>query len=122
MRMYACTAKPTTSLGVQPYPTDPIAEITSQFSGKTRTDGACTGTHRERGAVLERIFRDRQEAGRLLGERLAELGSVDWADALVLGIPRGGVIVAAAAAERVGAELDILVPAKIRAPQQPELA
>ena len=68
------------------------------------------------------IFRDREEAGRLLGERLAEIGSVDWPGALVLGIPRGGVIVAAAAARRVGASLDILVPAKIRAPSQPELA
>jgi len=68
------------------------------------------------------IFQDREEAGRLLGERLAELTSVDWPGALVLGIPRGGVIVAAAAARRVGAALDILVPAKIRAPSQPELA
>src|SRR2546421_6431586 len=68
------------------------------------------------------IFQDGEEAGRLLGERLAELTSVDWPAALVLGIPRGGVIVAAAAARRLGAALDILVPAKIRAPSQPELA
>ncbi|MGH2771046.1 MAG: phosphoribosyltransferase [Actinomycetota bacterium] len=64
------------------------------------------------------IFRNREEAGRVLGSKLAE-------DALqgpvLFGIPRGGVIVAAAAARRLGGLLDIIVSAKIRAPYQPEL-
>ncbi|MGH7425116.1 MAG: phosphoribosyltransferase, partial [Candidatus Methylomirabilales bacterium] len=64
------------------------------------------------------IFSDRQEAGRLLGARLAELV---LEQPVVLGIPRGGVIVAAAVADEVGGELDVVAPAKIRAPAQPEL-
>lgn len=68
------------------------------------------------------VFRDREEAGRLLGEVLAGVEGVDWTGALVLGIPRGGVIVAAEAARTIGAELDLIAPAKIRAPRQPELA
>ena len=69
-----------------------------------------------------RPFADRDEAGRLLGQALSRLDEPPGVGALVLGIPRGGVIVAAAAARVVGADLDVMVPAKIRAPQQPELA
>ena len=67
-------------------------------------------------------FADRDEAGLLLGQALAGLDPAPGTGALVLGIPRGGVIVAAAAAGVIGAELDLMVPAKIRAPHQPELA
>ncbi|HYR62367.1 MAG TPA: phosphoribosyltransferase family protein [Actinomycetota bacterium] len=68
------------------------------------------------------VFADREEAGRILGERLAGVEGIDWPGSLVLGIPRGGVIVAAEVARVLGAELDVAVPAKIRAPFQPELA
>jgi len=67
-------------------------------------------------------FADRDEAGLLLGQALAGLDPAPGPGALVLGIPRGGVIVAAAAAGVVGAELDLMVAAKIRAPHKPELA
>jgi putative phosphoribosyl transferase len=67
-------------------------------------------------------FADREEAGRLLGEALSGLDEAPGTGALLLGIPRGGVIVAAAAAGVLGAGLDVMVPAKIRAPHQPELA
>jgi putative phosphoribosyl transferase len=69
-----------------------------------------------------RDFANRDEAGLLLGEALAGLDQTPGTGALVLGIPRGGVIVAAAAARVIGADLDVMVPAKIRAPHQPELA
>src|SRR2546423_2237415 len=69
-----------------------------------------------------RGFANRDEAGLLLGEALAGLDQPPGAEALVVGIPRGGVIVAAAAARVIGADLDVMVPAKIRAPHQPELA
>ena len=69
-----------------------------------------------------KAFADREEAGLLLGQALAGLDQAPGPGALVLGIPRGGVIVAAAAARVIGADLDVLVPAKIRAPHQPELA
>ena len=65
-----------------------------------------------------RIFADREEAGWALGEVLAERG---FADSVVLGIPRGGVVVAAAVAEALGAPLDVVVPRKIGAPHNPEL-
>lgn len=64
------------------------------------------------------MFDNRKEAGRALGEVVVEL---DLKDPVVLGIPRGGVIVAAEVARRLGCPLDVIVPAKIRAPFQPEL-
>ncbi|MFE9424025.1 phosphoribosyltransferase [Kitasatospora sp. NPDC006697] len=64
-------------------------------------------------------FRDRAEAGRLLGKRVA-----GWAadSPIVVGLPRGGVPVAFEVARALGAPLDILVVRKIGAPGQPELA
>ncbi len=53
----------------------------------------------------------------MLGETLLELSL----DPVVLAIPRGGVVVAAEAAKALRADLDVIVPAKIRAPFQPEL-
>jgi predicted phosphoribosyltransferase len=65
------------------------------------------------------MFDDRESAGRLLGEALALL---ELSDPIIFGIPRGGVVVAAEVARQIGGELDIIVPMKIRAPYQPELA
>lgn len=65
-----------------------------------------------------RFFDDRADAGWALGEILAERG---FADAVVLGIARGGVVVAAAVADALGAPLDVVVPRKIGAPRNPEL-
>src|SRR5688572_5483514 len=70
-------------------------------------------------AARQRRFLDRAEAGRLLAEVLTSLVSPP---ALVLGIPRGGVVVAARVASRLGAPLDVVVPRKIGAPGNPELA
>ena len=64
-------------------------------------------------------FGDRVEAGRLLGERLRDEG---LEDPVVLGLPRGGVVVAAEVAEAIGAPLDVLVARKLGVPWQPELA
>lgn len=63
-------------------------------------------------------FHDRADAGRRLGELLA---SADIAADLVLGLPRGGVIVATEVARALGAPLDVVVARKIGAPFQPEL-
>lgn len=41
---------------------------------------------------------------------------------IVLGIPRGGVVTAAVLAQKLGAELDVVLARKLRAPWQPELA
>jgi putative phosphoribosyl transferase len=64
------------------------------------------------------IFTDRREAG----ERLAEaLSSLAGSDAVVLAIPRGGVVVGRVVAERLGVPLDVVIPRKIGAPGNPEL-
>ena len=67
-----------------------------------------------------RVFRDREEAGRALAAALH--GRVDRAHALVLAIPRGGVIVAAPVARSLDAPLDVVIPHKLGAPHNPELA
>jgi predicted phosphoribosyltransferase len=64
-------------------------------------------------------FLDREEAGRRLGEALSPLKEED---AVVLGIPRGGVAVGREVARSIGAPLDVVIPRKIRAPRNPELA
>lgn len=67
-----------------------------------------------------RPFRDREEAGRLLGERLHALHA--WNDPVVLALPRGGVPVGAGVARALGAPLDILVVRKIGHPRHEEFA
>lgn len=69
--------------------------------------------------VPGRFFRDRRDGGRVLAEALEPYRS---RDPLVLGIPRGGVVVAAEVARHLGAEMDVLVARKLGAPGQPELA
>ena len=63
-------------------------------------------------------FATRASAGALLARRLAGYAG---RDVLVLGIPRGGVPVAAALAAALGAELDVAIARKLGAPYQPEL-
>lgn len=65
------------------------------------------------------MFQDRVDAGRRLGAALA--GRVG-AGAVVLGLPRGGVVVADQVARTLNAPLDVLVVRKIGAPRQPEFA
>jgi putative phosphoribosyl transferase len=66
------------------------------------------------------MFANRQEAGEALGKWLKE--RLPRTDIVVLGIPRGGVLIAVAVAKILEAELDIIVPRKIRAPEHRELA
>ncbi|HEY5882854.1 MAG TPA: phosphoribosyltransferase family protein [Nakamurella sp.] len=66
-------------------------------------------------------FADRVDAGRALGELVAARYSAPG-PVLVLGLPRGGVPVAAEVARAVGAPLDVLLVRKVGVPGQPELA
>jgi putative phosphoribosyl transferase len=68
------------------------------------------------------MFQDRQEAGRLLAEFLGRVIPARGEDAVVLAIPRGGAIVALPVAEGLQAPLDVIVPRKLGAPDNPELA
>ena len=63
-------------------------------------------------------FRNRRDAGKQLGDALAAYRD---RDPLVVGLPRGGVVVAAEVAAALEADLDILVVRKLGAPGQPEL-
>jgi len=63
-------------------------------------------------------FAEREDAGRRLADAVAEVVA---GPAVVLGIPRGGVLVAVPVARRLAAPLDVVVPKKIGAPFNPEL-
>lgn len=65
------------------------------------------------------MFADRTEAGRRLADALAARGVA--AD-VVLAVPRGGLPVGRAVADRLGARLDVVVAKKLGAPGNPELA
>ena len=65
------------------------------------------------------LFKDRVDAGRRLAEALWEYRGKD---VVVLGIPRGGVVVAKEVADALGAPLDVVVTRKIEAPGEPEYA
>ena len=66
------------------------------------------------------MFADREDAGRRLARAVLELGELG--DAIVLGLPRGGVPVARVVADAIGAPLDVLVVRKLGAPGHPEFA
>jgi len=66
------------------------------------------------------MFEDRVDAGRQLAAKLKGLD--EWHDAVVLGIPRGGVVVAAEVAAYLDLPLDIVMAAKVGAPGNPEYA
>ncbi|MEA3459663.1 MAG: phosphoribosyltransferase family protein [Chloroflexota bacterium] len=65
-------------------------------------------------------FQDRSQAGKLLAQELSYLEGKE--DVIVLGIPRGGIVVAAEVAKALGAPLDVYITRKIGAPYNPELA
>jgi putative phosphoribosyl transferase len=65
-------------------------------------------------------FNDRAEAGRMLASLLSTYCDRD--DAVVLGLPRGGVPVAFEVATALHLPLDVMIVRKLRAPGQPELA
>jgi putative phosphoribosyl transferase len=73
-----------------------------------------------KGVRMAVVFTDRVDAGRRLGERLRDLPGGD--DTVVLGLPRGGVPVAAEVAHALDSRLDVLVVGKIGMPGHEELA
>jgi predicted phosphoribosyltransferase len=65
-------------------------------------------------------FLDRADAGRQLAARLAAYAGRP--DVFVLGLPRGGVVVAGEVARALGVPLDVIVVRKLGVPGQEELA
>ena len=66
------------------------------------------------------IFKNRLEAGQKLAEKLIKYK--DQKNILVIGLPRGGLILAQEIAKKINSPLDIVVPRKIGAPNNPEFA
>lgn len=69
---------------------------------------------------MTQIFENREEAGKALAKKLQAF--TDQPDAVVLGLPRGGVPVAYEVAIYLGLPLDVFVVRKLGVPWQPELA
>lgn len=65
-------------------------------------------------------FRDRQEAGRLLAEKLAE--KYEKQAGIVYALPRGGVVLGVEIAQRLGMPLDLIIARKIGHLYNPEYA
>lgn len=65
------------------------------------------------------IFYDRQDAGIKLANKIADL---QFKDVIVVALPRGGVPVAKPIADKLKAQIDIMVAKKIGAPGNPEFA
>jgi len=65
------------------------------------------------------VFKDRKEAGEKLARELADK---NISDGVIMAIPRGGVVLAAVVAEKLELSVDVIIPRKIGAPFNPELA
>lgn len=65
------------------------------------------------------LFKDRIQAGQELAKKLLKYKDKD---VIILAIPRGGVVVAYEIAKALNSPLDLIIPRKIGAPYQPELA
>ena len=65
------------------------------------------------------IFKDRNEAGKLLAEKLK---GYKKEKPIILAIPRGGVVIGSEIAKELNAELNVIILKKIGAPYNPELA
>ena len=66
------------------------------------------------------MFADKVDAGKQLANTLKDFS--DEGELIVLAIPRGGVVVGYEVARVLKVPLDIIIPRKIGAPNQPELA
>jgi putative phosphoribosyl transferase len=70
-------------------------------------------------------LKDRANAGNILGEALKDIIKNEQErkeNTIVLGIPRGGVVVADVVARKLSCKFDIIIPRKIRAPHNEEVA
>jgi predicted phosphoribosyltransferase len=73
----------------------------------------------DRGVKAEALFADRRDAGRVLARALAD---EQGPDTVVVGLARGGVVVAAEVAHALGLPLDVVAVRKVGHPWQPEYA
>ncbi len=64
-------------------------------------------------------YADRAQAGKALAEKLLRFSGER---PVVVGLPRGGVVIAAEISKRLKCDLDVIIAGKLRAPYNPELA
>ena len=88
-------------------------------SGPLFVQGGAIHQVSEVGSGSSGPFADRSDAGRALAVRLSALR---YGDAVIVGLPRGGVVVAAEVARILQVPLEIVVVRKVAAPWNPELA
>ena len=70
-------------------------------------------------------LKDRVDAASILGEALKDVirsKQEQTKDTFVLGIPRGGVVIADIIARKLSCKFDIIIPRKLRAPHNEEVA
>jgi putative phosphoribosyl transferase len=70
--------------------------------------------------VKENMFKDRKDAGKKLANQLEKYQNKP--NTIVIGLPRGGVVVAFEVAQKLNLPLDIVAPRKISMPGSPEAA
>lgn len=68
------------------------------------------------------MFVNRKEAGKTLGKKILEEIRELRKESVVLGIPRGGIVVASEVAKTLYCPMDVIVVRKLGAPENPELA
>ena len=66
------------------------------------------------------FFKNREDAANQLAAKLTEFKN--RSDAIVLGLPRGGVPIAAKIAEILNIPIDVIITKKLKSPLNPELA
>jgi predicted phosphoribosyltransferase/dienelactone hydrolase len=88
----------------------------NKFKNKYRQKSGLYSLFKEK-PHLQTRFKDRAAAGEMLAYLLGK-----YKDAIVVGIPRGGAVVADAVAEKLGVDFDIVVPKKLKAPDNSENA
>jgi putative phosphoribosyl transferase len=97
-----------------------VAACVEQTEGRSRIAPAAAAEPKDRLMEVNPLFRDREEGGRALADRLAS--SVSDSNILVLALPRGGVPVGFEVARVLRAELDVFLVRKLGLPGQEELA
>ncbi len=65
-------------------------------------------------------LKNRNEAGKKLAEKIAHI--VDKKNAIILAVPRGGVVIGEEIAKKLGCSLDVIISKKITPPSSPEYA
>lgn len=73
--------------------------------------------------LSEMTYKDRTDAGKLLGFHIrSNLGKFDPKEIVVLGLARGGIVIAYEVAKELGCRFDVMVVKKIGHPENPEYA